>query len=506
MGGPNNNSCIGIIFGSISYQSPFIGIATAYRVALHEFGHALLFDHAGSGKFEFAHSYGDSLAAILNDPNSQASDKFDTFPWVNSAGIKYPRRHDRDIAQGWAWGGAKDNGAAGYDSEQILSTSLFRAYRSIGGDSEALSKRELSSRLMVLLMLKAVRDIEPESNPNNAEDFVDLMTEADSYTNQPYSVDGVSLGVAHKAIRWAFEKQGAYQEQPTGNQEGLPPEVDVYIDDGRNGEYPFIYYSWHTTDIKNRQQADGVFEHQIPILDTSNYVYVKIKNRGLTTANNILVKGYHCPPGGGGAWPQGWTAMETAEINLTEGLEPGESTIAGPLEWIPVIEGHECLMMSVSATGDEANTGSIDINSPNWLIINNDNNLAQRNVAPAPAEEGSRHLAEAFKVYQLYVRNPYLKPISVEMIAKLPPLLKKKNWKLKFVDVNPNVKLKAGDQIGKQVKMNLIPGEPFSRQDVLKSKNKDIEIILKSSEGIIGGMTYRLDPDLKEYNERKKTS
>ena len=43
-------------------------------------------------------------------------------------------------------------------------------------------------------------------------------------------------------IRWAFEKQGLYQdaEEPKpNNKEGLPPPVDVYIEDGRHGEYRY---------------------------------------------------------------------------------------------------------------------------------------------------------------------------------------------------------------------------------------------------------------------------
>ena len=78
---------------------------------------------------------GDSVAAILNDPGSKATDRFVSFPWVNIG-----RRHDRTPAAGWAAGaialapfGSLDQG--GYNNEQILATTMFRIYRSLGGDS-----------------------------------------------------------------------------------------------------------------------------------------------------------------------------------------------------------------------------------------------------------------------------------------------------------------------------------------------------------------------------------
>jgi hypothetical protein len=69
---------------------------------LHEFCHELLWENVGSPNFGFAHSAGDSLAAILLDPGSLAPDRFLTFPFIS---ILNARRHDRDVTAGWAWGG-----------------------------------------------------------------------------------------------------------------------------------------------------------------------------------------------------------------------------------------------------------------------------------------------------------------------------------------------------------------------------------------------------------------
>ena len=77
--------------------------------------------------------------------------------------------------------------------------------------------------------------------------------------------------------RWAYEKQGLFQ--PPGaplpvTTVGAPPPIDVYIDDGRQGEYqygpanqfPWLQRFWETTEIWNRLEPDGHPEHQTPVV------------------------------------------------------------------------------------------------------------------------------------------------------------------------------------------------------------------------------------------------
>ncbi len=111
----------------------------------HEFGHVLLAAATGELEFRFAHSAGDALGAILSDPKSKLASEAGwrglSFPW-----IFLPRRHDRAVEDGWGWSGSLYLGetsrdgshvaeAHGYRSEQILSSSLFRLYRAMGGDA-----------------------------------------------------------------------------------------------------------------------------------------------------------------------------------------------------------------------------------------------------------------------------------------------------------------------------------------------------------------------------------
>ena len=82
-----------------------VGMAVDWRVVLHEFGHSILWDNVNWPNFRFSHSAGDSLAAILNDVDTQAPDPGRTFPWSSVI----TRRHDRSVSAGWSWGGFHDS-------------------------------------------------------------------------------------------------------------------------------------------------------------------------------------------------------------------------------------------------------------------------------------------------------------------------------------------------------------------------------------------------------------
>ena len=373
-----------------------VGIAADVRVVLHEFGHTILWDSVHSPNFGFAHSAGDSLAAILLDPESalrnDAVRRFHTFPWVIPN-----RNHGRDVADGWGWDGAEyapfdpTRDGAGYKAEQILSTTLFRAYRSAGGDSESLNRRKFASRLLAYFIFRAIGSLasNPVTRTPRPEIFATALMNADIGTRD---FEGYKGGAFNKVIRWSFEKQGLYQ--PPGSPRpvttaGAPPSVDVFIDDGRHGEYQFQPVYWETTDIWNRL-APGVGGgvHQTPVVGQTNFAYVRVRNRGSQQANNVVVRGYSANPSAVLSWPDDWTPMDTRELNVAGGIPPGGNVVVGPFSWTPRNVGKETILMEVSADGDFSNidprtffpcaTGP----TPEWQLVPFDNNLGQRNVAP----------------------------------------------------------------------------------------------------------------------------
>jgi len=508
-----NAHCVGTTSGSGILRTTFaladlgdttnpLGIACDYRVVLHELGgHGVLYNHVSSANFGFSHSAGDGIAAILNDPGTQAADRFQTFPWVFNP---INRRHDRTPAAGWGYAGSialnpfgpSDGG--GYNNEQILATTHFRIYRSIGGDSADLPAQQFAARMTVYLILRAIATLTPATNPANASAWVTALMTADL---GDWVTENITGGAYSKVIRWAFEKQGLFQ--PTGtptpnNNEGVPPAVDVYIDDGRAGEYQYQPNWWSCQSIWNRLHNDGGTTHEEPITNQTNYAYVKIKNRGTQNATNVVVKAFHANPAAGLLYPIDWFPMNTAQLAAADvpANNANEITV-GPFEWVPTHVGHECIFMIASATGDASNVNNIagGDSIPEWRLVPNDNNIGQRNVYPISGG-GTSGLTADFNRLTFQLKNPHLTTAAVEVRIVLPSFLEKRGWKIEFLNRGgASFPLQPGES--RNMIIRLIPGSDFSPADVTASSDKTIHLYGYAGGIRVGGMSYEVDPNLK---------
>jgi hypothetical protein len=478
-----------------------IGIAADWRVVLHELGgHGILYDHVSSANFGFSHSAGDSIAAIVNDPDSALAipltnpDRFTTFPWVTIG-----RNHDRPV-NGWGWGGVNDN--AGYDSEQILATCHFRLYRSIGGDSTHQSRRQFAADSAVYLILRGIGQLTPATNPpfgpNGPVQWEQQVETADAGVWTRTSPAQTHAGGAyHKVVRWAFEKQGLFRAAGDPKTvEGKPPAVDVYIDDGRHGEYPFQPNHWSCTDIWNRLAVGaGGGVHQEPEVGQINFAYVRIKNRGTQPATNIVVKGFHCLPGVGLEFPTDWSPMATPQLtapNLAAGDNIG--VIVGPFKWLPSQVGHECMFFSVSARGDPGNVdGHVVGPIPEWRLVPHDNNIGQRNVHPV---DNQLNLVDWDRL-PFWIRNHGKAPVLLGVDIKLPPWLAKLGWKFDLPQITKErVSLKPGSEPFK-VTISMTKGKPFDKTVLENERDHDIVLTVLHDNMPVGGMTFRISSDAK---------
>lgn len=486
-----NAWCIGNGAGGISHVSFALGDTTDManplgraldsRCTWHELGgHGVLYDHVDSPNFGFSHSAGDSLSAIHHDPDSKATDRFRYAPWnpINT------RRFDRDAAAGWGWGGAHDN--HGYGSEEILCTTMFRIYRSIGGDSPDLATRRFASRMAMWLILHTIEGFTEVTNPSSAAAFAAAMiiADADNWTSE-----GVYGGAYGKVVRWSFEKQGLYG--------GNPPPVDVYIDDGRGGEYQYLQYHWECPSIWNRRAPDGGLAHEAPKEGVTNYAYVKIKNRGTAQAKNVKVRGYHSKPACGVAWPHDLQPMATAELAAgTLNGNNAQEKVVGPFEWVPNANywGHDCMLMIVTADDDPSNVSNIVAGEwlPDWRLVPNDNNIGQRNVVFAPVST-PQALIDWLDRRSVLLGNPHLKAAKVELKVSLPNILRSRGWRLSFEGIDHN-EFELPAQQAREVVMRLKVGKPFTKQNVLKARLRNIRVVAYADGVQIGGMTYRLEP------------
>lgn len=508
-----DHMCYGLIDAS-NPASPLC-IAVDPWVIWHEVGgHGVLADHVGWPNFGFAHSAGDGLAAVQMDPESRlramgSPDRFRLAPFVTALS----RRFDRDVAR-WAWGGPPANDDQMYGSEQILATCHFRIYRSLGGDHEDLAMRQFASRTVTYLVLRAIGELTRETNPSNIDPVTRTRQpgrgaqlwcgELQAADQGDWTSEGLYGWAYHKVIRWAFEQQGSYQPAgatPPYSTPGAPPEVDVYIEDGRGGEYPFQAEHWNNQSIWNRTMPDDVDGHQNALPGVNNYFYGKVKNRGTSAANRVTVRAYHTLPGAGLTWPSDFIEMAPAGGLTMASILPGstEEVTFGPFTWQPNTNafGHDCVLMVVSADGDESNTEHFVSGETiqDWRLVPHDNNIAQRNVVVVPGGGGRAELIAAMKGAFFMAGNTLPRWATMELRVDMPPVLAQRGWRLEFEGL-PNRTFVLKSKQKRKISLALRQGADFTAADIKQSAERTIRVRLLANGIVMGGMSYELDPTL----------
>jgi hypothetical protein len=334
-------------------RSEPLGLAADSRWAWHEFGHVLCYASTGDIELPFAHSAGDAMAAIVADPDSGLQDppaRHITFPWVRTG-----RRHDRNPLLGWCWCGRRNTrrlagvqrrpmAFTGYFAEQLLSSSLFRAYESLGGAGGSPdAQRRRASDYMLYLLMRATALLGTASTvpASTADQFVSALIDADIGTthwniNRTWGAGAPQAlartgGAAHKPIRWAFEQQGLYAVDDTGatveyaDRPGRAPAVDVHIPGrGRraDGGYDPVPLRWDDSEAQP-WHADPAAIHW-----DGFEIQVQVGNRGTLPAENVEVAVWVSPPGGL-AWVSAGT-VAVAHIGAEVGIQPASfvSTVA----------------------------------------------------------------------------------------------------------------------------------------------------------------------------------
>lgn len=376
-----------------------LGIASDPRWIWHEAAHILLLAQTGELELRFAHSMGDGLAAIISDPDSRFPDGSSwrgmTFPFVFA-----PRRHDRCVLHGWGWSGSLGRALReqpadrrikrkGYRSEQILSTSLFRLYRCLGGDTvhpsghpqagqPDVAARRRASDYAVYLLIRALQLVAPPlvAPAMSAELFAEALIKADDGTNTVPVQGGATRvgGCARAVIEWAFEAQGAEFAKSDGfasvrDAVGPPPKIDIFLVDRRPtneafpdaglevdygaGCYAPVSLDWGGLAGGAPHGVEPAwFAADDALHEAGGTLTLRVGNRGQATAKEVRIRLWSLP------WPDNqappkwdaatWTAFastEQADIN------PGaEAEFAGlPL---PAAPGRHLVLAEAFCAGD----------------------------------------------------------------------------------------------------------------------------------------------------------
>jgi len=404
---------------SVSRREP-LGLTADPRWSWHEYGHVLLLAATGALELLFVHSLGDALAAITCDPGSALADpghpsyprlRGATFPWAY-----LNRRHDRSVRHGWSWSGTfhrparfplvvENRRTKGYLSEQILSTSLFRAYLALGGDTRRpdgtpdVPARQAAAAYTVYLIMRAIGSFPPAFAflPQTPGQLEEALAGADIAT-QPSPGPGLADkvgGCAHKVVRWAFEAQGLYATtDPLAvvDAPGEPPDVDVFIDDGRpdsDGAHPRGGYMPVSLDWNDPTPAWHARAGAVDVV--GDQVTVQVRNRGRLDAAGVTVRVLHV------SWPLAqapprwdpdlilgpWRALPPSAPQL---VRTGGNPVAfGPFA-LPVQAGRRLILAEATCVADRANTdqasGMPCAMHPTPLVdvVAGDNNLGLRRV------------------------------------------------------------------------------------------------------------------------------
>jgi len=397
------------------------------------------------------------------------------------------RRYDVNwLFDGSEYTGAGDNHTAG----QLWCATMFELYRKLGGDSFYPSTKALARDLALRLHL--VANFNVPTTGCTAQQMGQQIEAADGNLSGWRYADGLHKKVIYDTFR--RRHLSGYSS----------PGTDVYINDGRHGGYGSLTGNdlfterlwldvwWEAPDIwvtvtpypdAAAQQAGDPGDHVEPPVGSTAYLYVRVGNRGTNSGGSgpITVKAFHADPGIGLTYPDDWSPMDVASLNVSN-VTPGlaNRVVVGPFPWTPTVVGHECVMAIVECANDRA--VSQDLLSTDHVgdgdLVPYDNNIAQRNLNPTPAKKGGSR--------KFLVRNPFDRHHVVEL--KVDSTLPKGwTWSL-----GNNLRLHLGPRERRWVELTIDQG---AGAEVTRFDTSHTVTITGEIDGrVIGGISFYLAP------------
>lgn len=200
------------------------------------------------------------------------------------------------------------------------------------------------------------------------------------------------------------------KEYTLKNNPKVADRVDVWVADPApdNGTEPNKVSSniWTSPDVWVRNQSDKVYKHQEVKKGQDNFVYVKVRNRGLLPASNTKVEVYFTMPSLGNAWPKRWTLLGTGTV---DNLAVGENKVV-EFRWEKeriLNTGHYCFY--VRLLNDKDPMTFLETSNAVQNTFNN-NNIAWRNFNVIGLTD-----KVADKV-ELKAQNPTNKPVKIDLV------------------------------------------------------------------------------------------
>lgn len=358
----------------------------------------------------------------------------------------------------------------------------------------------------------------PYNNPSAASPVLAsaLLTSARGYDrdNDGYYWWGIGPRPGNLPANAKWEEDSDDSDASIGpmNQYGFPTllkDYDLYIKDNaedvgfepnttiKNDNY------WSAPQVWVRHKKDGIEEHQNPLPDKENYIYVRVWNRGQKKSPESKVIAYWAKAGTNLQWPEAWTGSMSMEglplggfvpdIASIPEIEPGKSAIA-TISWKPIhpkkyehianeaISGknlwHFCLLLKIA----DKNDPYVDVSDIRKMIAYN-NNVAQKNLTIAKIGSGSSYEGAVSVINHLAHKEAY----SLDVI-ELPNAADGNSNIPNSVFGNARVQLRMAPQVlaawnegGRRCTKAVPTSNPFI-QEIVSSTGSIDNIMLKAKD------------------------
>ena len=266
----------------------------------------------------------------------------------------------------------------GYLSEEILSTSHFRVYRSLGGDSIRTRPPGIRRARNGLPDPARRRLADADQQPLNPGAFPERACRRRRRATGPVRVSPAAPTT--RCSSWAFEKQNLNGGAPARRRRlhRRRSRRRIPVPAGTLGQRLGV----EPPQCRRHAGAPGTRRSASPTTPIA-----RSRTAAPSIANDVTSAAITaCPrpasPGRSTSQP-----MTTASIRRRDhrGQRRARSRSVGPFSWTPNANawGHDCMLMIASATGDPSNVDSAQPRArsvADWRLVPHDNNVGQRNV------------------------------------------------------------------------------------------------------------------------------
>jgi len=159
--------------------------------------------------------------------------------------------------------------------------------------------------------------------------------------------------------------------------------------------------------------------------------------------------------------------------------------------------------MSASCPGDRANNDPTSFlpaaagPTPLWRLVPCDNNLGLRTLIPVPGGGHRDALVAAFHDRKFWAGNPFTATARMEVRVVLPTFLSTRGWAANL-DNPGGGSFSLGPRDSREIHPRLISGQDFNELQLQAAGRTTIQFIVLADGLVVGGVTYLLDPKLKE--------